>query len=140
MSACFAASPPLASLKKDKPDAMLIESSEGVRIMRNGKVFSAQVGQAIQLGDRVVVSQGASARAVFQEQGGQIVLGAFEGCCDATLVYFSRKDGACSVVFDVAVGKVELSMSPSVEAPQEGRRERRRKRTSIGFHCYSKSI
>ncbi|MDR2325569.1 MAG: hypothetical protein LBE51_09255 [Acidovorax sp.] len=136
MSACVAPLPALAALKQDGPVALFIQSSEGVHVLRDGQKFSAKAGHVLKLGDRVMVRQGASAQAVFQEQEGQVVLGRFDSGCDASLVYFSRKKESCSVVFDVVSGKVELALKPLGEGLDEEARDT--KRQTVGFHCYSK--
>ena len=140
MSTCVASPSAQTGQKKEESVALLIESSEGVRIMRNGQAFSAKVGHVLKLGDRVIVREGASARAVFQKQGGQVVQGIFHSQSDASLVYFSQKKGSCSVVFDVTAGKVELSLAPFGEDFQDTQSAQRSKRTAVGFHCYSKPI
>lgn len=131
---------PSAPLSDEGLNAMLIQCSPGVQIMRHGRLLVAEVGQVLTLGDRVVVPPAGHAQAVFQEQEGQAVLGTFEGGCDASLVYFSKKNGACSVVFDVFAGKVELSLSSISEGRLGGREAAHAGRRAVGFHCYSKSI
>lgn len=131
---------PSAPLKEEGPSAMLIESSEGVSVVRNGRLFPAEIGLALKLGDRVVVPDGGSAQAVFQEQDGQAVLGTFQGGCNASLVYFSKKSGACSVVFDVHCGQVDLAMKSIDEGRLGGQGGSQAGRRAVGFHCYSKPI
>lgn len=121
------------------PVALLTRVSEGVRIVRRNDVISAQAGVLLQQGDRVIVPQQGSAQAVFQEQDGQALLGSFAGGTDATLAYFSRKADACSVVFDLVAGHVDLALS-AVDAGVLGGGPSGRGRRAIGFHCYSQPI
>lgn len=121
-----------------EPGALLICCSEGVQIVRDGQVVPAVVGRELKLGDRVTVPAGGSAQAVFQEQDGQAVLGNFDGGSDAVLVYFSKKNGACSVVFDVFAGQVELSLSAIAASRLDGKARGGEERRAVGFHCYSR--
>lgn len=121
------------------PVALLTRVSEGVRIVRRSDVIVAQAGALLQQGDRVIVPQQGSAQAVFQEQDGQALLGSFAGGTDATLAYFSRKADACSVVFDLMAGHVDLALS-AVDAGMLGGGPAGRGRRAIGFHCYSQPI
>ena len=121
------------------PVAMLTRVSEGVRIVRRNDVIAAQAGAVLQQGDRVIVPQQGGAQAVFQEQDGQALLGSFAGGTDATLAYFSRKADACSVVFDLVAGHVDLALS-AVDAGVLGGGPSGRGRRAIGFHCYSQPI
>lgn len=120
----------------DLPRATLVKSSEGVHLVRNGRAFLVSTGHVLKLGDQVVVPDGGCAQAVFQEQGGQFMLGTFESGTHASLVYFSRKNGACSVVFDVHRGRVDLSLS-SQDQGMDGVNPNRR---VLGFHCYFKPL
>lgn len=124
------------------PVAMLTRVSEGVRIVRRNDVIAAQAGAVLQQGDRVIVPQQGSAQAVFQEQDGQALLGSFAGGTDATLAYFSRKADACSVVFDLVAGHVDLALT-AVDAGALGALgggPTGQGRRAIGFHCYSQPI
>ncbi|MGQ8879387.1 hypothetical protein ACUTR7_17885 [Delftia sp. NA_296.1] len=121
------------------PVALLTRVSEGVRIVRRNDVIAAQAGAVLQQGDRVIVPQQGGAQAVFQEQDGQALLGSFAGGTDATLAYFSRKADACSVVFDLVAGHVDLALS-AVDAGVLGGGSSGRGRRAIGFHCYSQPI
>lgn len=121
------------------PVALLTRVSEGVRIVRRNDVIAAQAGAVLQQGDRVIVPQQGGAQAVFQEQDGQALLGSFAGGTDATLAYFSRKADACSVVFDLVTGHVDLALS-AVDAGVLGGGPTGRGRRAIGFHCYSQPI
>lgn len=121
------------------PVAMLTRVSEGVRIVRRNDVIAAQAGAVLQQGDRVIVPQQGSAQAVFQEQDGQALLGSFAGGTDATLAYFSRKADACSVVFDLVAGHVDLALS-AVDTGALGGGPTGQGRRAIGFHCYSQPI
>ncbi|KFJ11527.1 hypothetical protein DR66_1293 [Delftia acidovorans] len=121
------------------PVALLTRVSEGVRIVRRNDVIAAQAGAVLQQGDRVIVPQQGGAQAVFQEQDGQALLGSFAGGTDATLAYFSRKADACSVVFDLVAGHVDLALS-AVDAGVLGGGPTGRGRRAIGFHCYSQPI
>lgn len=125
-----------ASLSSALPSATLIKSSEGVQVIRNGKAFLAGGGHSLKLGDRLVVPDGGAAQAVFQEHDGQSMLGTFEGGSNASLVYFSRKNGACSVVFDVHHGQVEMSLSSQSESTDDSPPGRK----VLGFHCYSRPV
>lgn len=124
------------------PVALLTRVSEGVRIVRRNDVIAAQAGALLQQGDRVIVPQQGSAQAVFQEQDGQALLGSFAGGTDATLAYFSRKADACSVVFDLVAGHVDLALSAvdmgALGALGGGPAGQGRR--AIGFHCYSQPI
>jgi hypothetical protein len=79
------------------------------------------------------------AQAVFQEQDGQALVGSFAGGTDATLAYFSRKADACSVVFDLVTGHVDLALT-AVDAGALGAGPAGQGRKAIGFHCYSQPI
>ena len=127
---------PSAASGGDLPRAALVQSSEGVQVVRNGKALLARGGHALKLGDRVVVPEGGCAQAVFQDQDGQTLRGTFEGGCNASLVYFSRKNGACSVVFDVHRGRVEMSLSSQRESQDGGRPGRQ----VLGFHCHFRPV
>lgn len=121
------------------PVALLTRVSEGVRIVRRNDVIAAQAGALLQQGDRVIVPQQGSAQAVFQEQDGQALLGSFAAGTDATLAYFSRKADACSVVFDLVAGHVDLALS-AVDTGALGGGPTDQGRRAIGFHCYSQPI
>ncbi|WP_338497668.1 hypothetical protein [Delftia tsuruhatensis] len=129
----------VAQAAQAAPVALLTRVSEGVRIVRRSDVIVAQAGALLQQGDRVIVPQQGSAQAVFQEQDGQALLGSFAGGTDATLAYFSRKADACSVVFDLVAGHVDLALS-AVDAGMLGGGPAGRGRRAIGFHCYSQPI
>ncbi len=127
------------------PVALLTRVSEGVRIVRRNDVIAAQAGALLQQGDRVIVPQQGSAQAVFQEQDGQALLGSFAGGTDATLAYFSRKADACSVVFDLVAGHVDLALSAVdmgalAALGALGGGPAGQGRRAIGFHCYSQPI
>lgn len=64
------------------------------------------------------------------------MLATFDSGTHALLVYFSRKSGACSVVFDVHRGRVDLSLSSQDENTDRVNPSRR----VLGFHCYSKPL
>ena len=99
-----------ASNEESPPQARLLQSSEGVLILRDGYAHSARSGLLLQLGDRVMVPRQGQAQFIFHEQGSKALLGRFEGGSIASLVHFSKEDGACSVAFDVLSGKVHLFM------------------------------
>lgn len=123
------------------PVAMLVQASEGVRIVRGGAVLAAQAGGMLQVGDRVVVPAEGRAQAVFQEQDGQMLLGSFEGGTDASLAYFSKTQGACSVVFDLIAGRVDMALT-SIGGAGLGRNMNSSEpgRKAVGFYCYSQAI
>lgn len=118
------------------PCAVLIKSSEGVQVVRSGKAFSAGEGYRLRLGDRVLVPDDGYAQVIFQRLDGQSIQGTFEGGCNAVLVYFSSKNSACSVVFDVYRGRVDLSLSSQDESTDGVNPSRR----VLGFHCYTKPL
>ncbi|MDL5036956.1 hypothetical protein QRD40_11440 [Comamonas sp. Y6] len=120
--------------QEEPPHARLLQSSKGVLILRNGRAHSAYSGQTLQLGDRVMVPKQGQAQFMFHEQGSKALLGRFAGGSVASLVHFSKKDGACSVAFDVLSGKVDLFMETIGESclwvghnPSSGR-------ATVGFH------
>ena len=124
------------------PQALLVRASEGLRIVRGSAVLPAGAGCLLRVGDRLVVPDGGAAQAVFQEHDGQALLGTFGGGTDASLAYFSKDQGACSVVFDLVAGRVDMALSaiggaaafaPSVECAPAGRK-------AVGFYCYSQAI
>lgn len=125
----------------DGPVALLTGVSEGVCIVRRNEISQAQAGAVLRQGDRVIVPGQGYAQAVFQEQDGQMLTGRFEGGTDARLAYFSRKDGACSVVFDLAAGHVDLSLTALPRtALNTGAGEGAPARRAIGFHCHAQAI
>lgn len=125
-----------ATLNGVLPSATLIGCSEGVEVVCNGKAFQAGGGHTLKLGDRIVVPEGGDVQAVFQEHDGHSMLGTFKGGTNASLVYFTRKNGACSVVFDVHRGRVEMSLSSFFENTNGVKPNRR----VLGFHCYFKPL
>lgn len=123
----------------DGPVALLTRVSEGVRIVRRNDVTQALAGVLLRQGDRVIVPGNGWAQAVFQEQDGQALVGSFAGGTDATLAYFSRKADACSVVFDLVTGHVDLALT-AVDTGALGASPAGQGRKAIGFHCYSQPI
>lgn len=127
------------------PAALLVRACEGLRIVRGSAVLPAGAGCLLRVGDRLVVPAGGGAQAVFQEHDGQALLGTFEGGTDAALAYFSKDHGACSVVFDLAAGRVHLAMAAIGGTPGSGGPARPENfvpagRKAVGFHCYSQAI
>ncbi len=121
------------------PAALLVQASEGVCIVRHGVVMPALAGGMLELGDRIVVPAAGRAQAVFQEQDDQVLLGSFDGGTDASLAYFSRKQGACSVVFDLVAGHVDMALS-TLEGAERATPSVVPGRRAIGFYCYSQAI
>lgn len=126
--------------EEDAPQAMLVECSAGVRIVRQREALYVCAGDVLLRGDRVIVPTGGGAQAVFHEQAEQAVMGRFEAGCNAALVYFSRKSGACSVVFDVLDGRVGLFLSTIRQNALPGGRPGRTERMVVGLHCYFRPV
>lgn len=122
--------------------ALLVRASEGLRIVRGSAVLAAGAGCLLRVGDRLVVPDGGGAQAVFQEHDGQALLGTFEGGTDASLAYFSKDQGACSVVFDLVAGRVDMSMSAigGTAAAASCASSVPPGRKAVGFYCYSQAI
>lgn len=135
-----ACGPPACAPEDSEPQAMLVECSAGVRIVRQSGALYAGAGDVLLCGDRVIVPTGGGAQAVFHEQAEQAVMGRFEAGCNAALVYFSRKGGACSVVFDVLDGRVGLFLSTIRQNALPGGRPGRAERTVVGLHCYFRPV
>lgn len=125
----------------EAPIAMFVRASEGVRIVRKSVFLAVEAGGVLQLGDRILVPADGGAQAVFQEQDGQVLLGSFDGGTDASLAYFSRRSGACSVVFDLLTGHVDLSLSTMRRSRLDGEPPSSAQgRKAIGFYSYTQAI
>lgn len=125
--------------------ALLVRASEGLRIVRGSAVLPAGAGCLLRVGDRLVVPAEGGAQAVFHEHDGQALLGTFEGGTDASLAYFSKDQGACSVVFDLVAGRVDMAMSAigATGAAAHGAHSGHGappSRKAVGFYCYSQAI
>lgn len=123
------------------PVALLVRASEGLRIVRGSAVLPAAAGCVLRVGDRLVVPARGAAQAVFQEHDGQALLGTFEGGTDASLAYFSKDQGACSVVFDLVAGRVDMALS-AIGGGTGGRLDHPAPagRRAVGFYCYSQAL
>lgn len=137
LAACM---PVACTPEESEPQAMLVECSAGVRIVRQSEALYAGAGDVLLRGDRVIVPAGGGAQAVFHEQAEQAVMGRFEAGCNAALVYFSRQGDACSVVFDVRDGRVGLFLSTIRQGTLPGGRPARSERTVVGLHCYFRPV
>ncbi|MEQ6474987.1 hypothetical protein [Comamonas sp. wu1-DMT] len=92
--------------------AKMAQASEGVQIIRNGVALPASTGTTLQLGDKIIVPANGTAKAVFNGQDGQAIVGTFVGGTEATLT----DGGAGTTLLDLASGDVDVAPASDSDA------------------------
>lgn len=89
--------------------ATLSQANAGVQIVRGGQTMTGRAGEALLIGDKLIVPDGSSAQALFKGPGGQALIADFTPGTEATLAYRTTDEGVGAPVLDVASGHVEVS-------------------------------